>query len=88
MFGRDKKKPVDSHQPSGPVVVMGGRLRELTGPDEEMYTALSRLLFLDPRKIVSPLETILTEAQDYEVKGNKLKAEVGYRIELGLNTAP
>jgi len=45
-----------------------------------MYTALSRLLFLDPKKIVSPIETVLSEAQDYEMRGNRLKAEVGYRV--------
>jgi len=37
-------------------------------------------LFLDPKKIVSPLETVLSEAQDHEMKGNRLKAEVGYRV--------
>ena len=80
MFGRDKKKPVEAQQTGTPAVPMGGHLRELCGPDEEMYTALSRLLFLDPKKIVYSLETILTDAQEYEIKGNRLKAEVGYRI--------
>ena len=80
MFGREKKKPSDSQESTGPIVSMGGRLRGLCGADEDMYVALSRLLFLDPRKIVSPLETILNEAQDYEMKGNRLKAEVGYRV--------
>ncbi len=50
-----------------------------------MYAALSRLLFLDPKKIVPPMDTILTEAQDYESKGNRLKAEVGYRVAGGLS---
>ena len=80
MFGRGKKKPADLPQPATPEVNVPSRLRELCGPDEEMYAALSRLMFLDPKKIVSPLETILTEAQDHESKGNRLKAEVGYRI--------
>src|SRR5436309_6936649 len=79
MFGREKKKMAPP-QPYGPVVTVGGRLRELCGSDEEMYTALSRLLFLDPKKIVSPIETVLSEAQDYEMRGNRLKAEVGYRV--------
>ena len=79
MFGRGKKKANEAE--SSPVVVtVSSRLRELCGADEEMYAALSRLMFLDPRKIVSPMENVLTEAQDYEIRGNNLKAEVGYRI--------
>ncbi len=79
MFGREKKKTA-APQPNGPLVTVGGRLRDLSGSDEEMYSALSRLLFLDPKKIVSPIEKVLSEAQDYEMKGNRLKAEVGYRV--------
>ena len=79
MFGRGKKKPSDS--PSAMVVVsVSSRLRELCGGDEEMYSALSRLMFLDPRKIVAPLQNVLNDAQDGESRGNNLKAEVGYRI--------
>jgi hypothetical protein len=79
MFGREKKKTA-APQPNEPVVTVGGRLRDMCGSDEEMYTALSRLLFLDPKKIVSPIATVLSEAQDYEIKGNRLRAEVGYRV--------
>ncbi len=79
MFGREKKKPSDS--PRAMVVVsVSSRLRELCGGDEEMYSTLSRLMFLDPRKIVSPLQSVLSEAEDSESKGNNIKAEVGYRI--------
>ncbi len=79
MFGREKKKPSDS--PSGMVVVsVSSRLRELCGGDEEMCSALSRLMFLDPRKIVSPLQNVLSDAQDNESKAKNLQAEVGYRI--------
>ena len=80
MFGRDKKKMADSSQPIGAEVSMPSLLRELCGSDEEIYSALTRLMFLDPKKVMSPMETILTEAQDYESKGNKLKAELGYRV--------
>ncbi len=52
----------------------------MCGADEDMYTALSRLLLLDPKKIVSSMETILSQALDNEIKGNRLKAEVGYRV--------
>ena len=61
------------------------KLRELCGGDEEFYNAMSRLMFLDPKRISLPLDVVLEEAQDYETKGNKLRAEVGYRIAGGIS---
>ena len=52
----------------------------MTGGNTELYQALARLLILDPKKINIPLETFLTEAQDFETQGNKLRAEVAYRV--------
>ena len=80
MFGKGKKKLPDSPQFASPETSGPSRLRELCGQNDEMYSALSRLLLLDPNKIVSPLGSFLTEAQDNESKGKKLKAEVGYRV--------
>jgi hypothetical protein len=42
-------------------------------------------MFLDPKKITVPLDAVLKEAQDYEAQGNKLRAEVGYRIAGGIS---
>ncbi len=42
-------------------------------------------MFLDPRKITVPLENVLNEARDFEVKGNNMRAEVGYRIAGGIS---
>ena len=42
-------------------------------------------MFLDPKKIISPLETVLNEARDFELKGNSIRAEVGYRIAGGIS---
>ncbi len=80
MFGKGKKKLADASEPASQEISGPSRLRELCGPNNEMYSALSRLLLLDPNKIVSPLDRILAEAQDHESKGNRLKAEVGYRV--------
>lgn len=80
MFGRGKKKSAESPQASTIVDTMPSQLRELCGGDEEMYSTLSRLMFLDPKKLSAPLEVILTEAQDSEAKGNSIRAEVSYRI--------
>ncbi len=85
LFGRGKKKIADNPGANAPEEQIIGRLQELSGGDEELYSALSRLMFLDPKKILSPLENILNEAQEYELKGNKLRAEVGYRIAGGIS---
>jgi len=63
-----------------PEAVMASRLMDLTGGNTELYQALARLLILDPKKINIPLETFLIEAQDFETQGNKLRAEVAYRV--------
>ncbi len=80
MFGRGKKKPVDSPQAGGIPDNVPSRLRELCDGDSEMYGVLARLLFLDPKKLSAPLEDVLAEAQDQEGKGNSIRAEVSYRI--------
>lgn len=85
MFGKGRKKPEDPPEANAPEALAPSRLKELCGPNFEMYTAMSRLLLLDPGKITSPLDNVLLEAQDYESKGNKLKAEVQYRIAGGLS---
>ena len=80
MFGKVKSKK--SQVPPTPTqeTLVPSRLRELCGPNDEMYSALARLLLLDPDRIVSPMDSILMEAQESESKGNSLKAEVGYRV--------
>jgi len=42
-------------------------------------------MFLDPKKITASLDQVLKEAQDFEAQGNKLRAEVGYRIAGGIS---
>ena len=85
IFGRGKKKTTDAPATINREGLANSRLRELCSGEEELYSAMSRLMFLDPKKIVSPIDTILSEAQDYELKGNKLRAEVGYRIAGGIS---
>lgn len=82
-FGKTKLKD----QPAGanPESLASAKLRELSGADVGLYGALSHLMFLDPKKITAPLEAVLKEAQDYEAQGNKLRAEVGYRIAGGIS---
>jgi len=82
-LGKPKQKdPLTVTNPESPAAI---RLRELCGGDAELYGALSHLLFLDPKKIMTPLDRVLSEAQENEARGNKLRAEVAYRIAGGIS---
>jgi hypothetical protein len=67
-------------QGNTPEAVMASKLTELCAGDTELCQALARLMILDPKKINIPLETFLTEGQEFETQGNKLRAEVAYRV--------
>ena len=82
-FGRAKHK--DPSPGATAETLITNRLRELCGGDNDLFSAMSRLMFLDPKKIMIPLERVLSETQDYEAQGNKLRAEVGYRIAGGIS---
>lgn len=82
-FGKPKQKnsPVETTTDS----VVANRLKELCGGDSDLYGVMSRLMFLDPKKITSPLDRVLTEAQEFEAQGNRLRAEVSYRVAGGIS---
>jgi hypothetical protein len=82
-FGKAKQK--DLPPEANPETLTTNRLRELCGGDDDLFNAMSRLMFLDPKKILIPLDRVLSEAQDFEAQGNKLRAEVGYRIAGGIS---
>ncbi len=62
---------------------MLSRLQEIIGSDTEMYRTMSRLLFMDPKKITSSLEEAVSQAANFEASGNKTRAEVWYRTISG-----
>jgi len=84
-LGSRKPKPKDPSLETNTKSVAVNRLKELCGGDGDLYVAMSRLMFLDPKKITIPLDRVLNEAQDIEAQGNKLRAEVGYRIAGGIS---
>jgi hypothetical protein len=84
-LGLRKPKQNEQSEVTTTESVASNRLRELCGNDAELYTTMSRLMFLDPKKIITPLDKTLKEAQDYEAQGNKLRAEIGYRIAGGIS---
>ncbi|TMI36800.1 hypothetical protein E6H25_01735 [Candidatus Bathyarchaeota archaeon] len=63
---------------------MLSRLQEITSNDPEMYQSMSRLLFLDPKRITASLEEAMSQATNFESTGNKTRAEVWYRIAGGI----
>jgi len=82
-FGKPKQK--DPSIEGSAESAAGNRLKELCGGDSDLYGAMSRLMFLDPKKITMPLERVVGDAQEYEAQGNKLRAEVAYRIAGGIS---
>lgn len=60
------------------------RLQEITGNDPEMYRSMSRLLFIDPKKIMTSLEEAVSQATSFESAGSMTRAEVWYRIAGGI----
>ena len=82
LFGRKKAaaSPVSNVEVSA-----ARRLEELCGGNEELYRALSSLMFLDPKKILTSFDNVLKEAREFEEKGNILRAEVSYRVAGGIS---
>lgn len=80
-LGKQKDAPVEVSSES----VSANRLKQLCADDGDMYGALSKLMFLDPKKITIPFEQIVSEAQSFEMQGNKLRAELSYRIAGGIS---
>jgi hypothetical protein len=84
MLGLFGKKPQNPQEETSEPVTMN-RLQELTGSDTEMYQTLSQTLFLEPKRITIPLETVLSQASEFESKGDRIRAEVWYRIAGGIS---
>ena len=85
LFGKKKNQPSPPGSPpenQEPLVL--SRLQEITVGDAEMYQSLSRLLFLDPKKITTSLEDAVSQATSFDSSGSKTRAEVWYRIAGGI----
>jgi hypothetical protein len=84
-FGKKKNESSPTGNPpenQEPMVL--SKLQEITAGDDEMYRSLSRLLFLDPKKITTSLEDAISQATTFESTGNRTRAEVWYRIAGGI----
>jgi hypothetical protein len=78
-----KKKP-QTQTATNPEPAVLSRLQEITGNDEEMYRCMSRLLFMDPKKITTSSEEAVSQATNFEATGDKIRAEIWYRIAGGI----
>jgi hypothetical protein len=84
LFGKKKNQSSPSGNPENPEPVLLSKLQEITGGDAEMYQSLSRLLFLDPKKITISLEDAVSQATTFDSAGSRTRAEVWYRIAGGI----
>jgi hypothetical protein len=84
LFGKKKNATAGNSLGNSEPVVLS-KLQEITGSDTEMYQSLSRLLFLDPKKITTSLEDVVSQASAFDSTGNKTRAEVWYRIAGGIS---
>src|SRR5213594_4871248 len=85
LFGKKKTQPSPAEnltENQEPMVL--SKLQEITVGDDEMYRSLSRLLFLDPKKIITSLEDAVSQAAAFDSTGNRTRAEVWYRIAGGI----
>ena len=81
LFGRKKTQAstAANSEPAAP-----SRLQEITGSDAELQQVMSKLLFLDPKKITTPLDVVLSQASQLESSGSRIRAEISYRIAGGI----
>ncbi len=77
---RKKKSESSDSTPESLKVSPGSRLLELCNGDTELYQSLARILIVDPKRVTVPIDSFLAEAQEDEAKGDKLRAELAYRI--------
>jgi hypothetical protein len=85
VFGKKKNQSSsagNSSENQEPMVL--SKLQEITAGDADMYQSLSRLLFLDPKKITTSLEDAISQATTFDSMGSKTRAEVWYRIAGGI----
>jgi len=85
LFGKKKTQPSPAEnltENQEPMVL--SKLQEITVGDDDMYRSLSRLLFLDPKKIITSLEDAVSQATAFDSTGNRTRAEVWYRIAGGI----
>ncbi len=80
IFRREKEKEAEMVEEEEE---MSG-LEEICIDDKEVYQALRGVMFLDPRKIDTPMKEAVEKAKDFEKEEDNLRATTWYEIAGGL----
>lgn len=82
LFGKSEKE--DVARKTAETTGMLTQLEQLCGNDKQIYEALHHVMFLDPRKVETPLKQAIEKAKSYE-KGEDLgRARIWYDVAGGL----
>jgi len=79
IFGRKKEQKKDDA-----TVKKMTDLEQLVGDDKETYDALTSVMFLDPRKIGTPMKEAVDKAKKSEKEKDFVSAKMWYEIAGGL----
>jgi hypothetical protein len=84
LFGKKKveQKPVAVQAVEKPA--KKSELEQLAGDDKATYDALAQVMFLDPRKIETPMKQAVDNGKKAEKDGDKAKAGMWYEVAGGL----
>lgn len=80
IFRRRKGEKKQTGQPTEKI----SELEQLAGDDRMTYEALTQTMFLDPRKIETPMKQAVENAKKSEKDGDKAKAGMWYEVAGGL----
>src|SRR5438093_11580832 len=69
-FGLFGRKKTQTQSNPGPEPTVLSRLQEITSNDPEMYQSMTRLLFLEPKRITESLEVAMSQETNFEYNGN------------------
>ena len=83
IFGR-RKKEKETVIPKVHKTEKVSELEQLAGNDKMSYEALAQVMFLDPRKIETPLKQAVDNAKKAEKDGDIAKAGMWYEVAGGL----
>jgi hypothetical protein len=82
LFGKSEKK--DDTRKTVETTGMLTQLEQLCGSDKQTYESLHHVMFLDPRKVETPLKEAIEKARSYEKDEDLGKARIWYDVAGGL----
>ena len=77
LWGKTEKKVEKTHSEDAPKM---SDLEQLCGNDKDLYEALHHVMFLDPRKVDTPMKEAAEKAKQYESEKDFGRARIWYDI--------